>query len=549
MTLVEQICHGLGNYYKSLNRKYDRLFSVYCDDNGLDDDAVIEELEQDPEDCVLVDFDEAFPFKKPTQDKQQFIFDLIRLLKINPETKFYGDDIPIITSEHFRSITEDDINEVKKVYSAQCPVLWSGNMQDDGAFLQMLTVGHIAKFDFLGCLVDDYSRDRIKHIDDKILWTEEQWVKFSKHFEKLKDLKVRIVTKQAKDPKKAASAKPDEIIEMVTKYQHVPYKEIASAAVKSFSARCCPKLLLNPFIRINGSLENTIENIHFVLGKVGVLMHKQHVLPFQIDLCIATGAPKRVDLPNIGDDDDDDDDDDNAADDEKKSEQKEENWVDCIGNIEAKLKKNHLTYNRVKLKVDEGTGRRPLRHLFDVEWFQPHRRRHIVFADNRAKDFEDVWLYEPPANCRYVPSDAVAEWHINASRTCLLPDLEYGDGKKAADANKVQTPRMETVSMLTKSNIEASFHCKGSLLTFSFIVKEQDQIKCYLYWNGQTIRFMPEDVKIILPRIFNLDYGDNNNYFNKIQSGSEWTDVDKFIEQMTLILVDKQFTQFRQSYM
>ena len=42
----------------------------------------------------------------------------------------------------------------------------------------------------------------------------------------------------------------------------------------------------------------------------------------------------------------------------------------------------------------------------------------------------------------------------------------------------------------------------GSLLTFSFNVESVDEIKCYMYWSGQTQRFYPQDIKQILPYMF-----------------------------------------------
>eukprot|EP01083_Nonionella_stella_P296020 1005766_1 len=95
-TEIEKIDEGLKKYYKSLGKEYDKLFSNYCDDNGFDEDALEEELQVDPSDCLLVDFDDNFPFKKQPTDKVRFIFDLILKIKNNPGISF-GASLPIAT--------------------------------------------------------------------------------------------------------------------------------------------------------------------------------------------------------------------------------------------------------------------------------------------------------------------------------------------------------------------------------------------------------------------------------------------------------------------
>jgi len=165
-----------------------------------------------------------------------------------------------------------------------------------------------------------------------------------------------------------------------------------------------------------------------------------------------------------------------------------------------------------------------------------HKKRLIVFIDRRKAKIDDekstVYMYEPPENCRIVPDNAVPEWYISSSRTCILPDVEYGD-----DSDKKAKSRSRN------SNIGANSHCQGSLLTFCFHVKMMDVIKCYLYWNGQVIRFMPQDIKTVFPTMFNMKYGGNQDYIDKNQ------DLDKMIEEMQKKLVDKEFAAFQESYL
>eukprot|EP01084_Bolivina_argentea_P263920 446886_1 len=91
-TLCETTCAAIGRYYESLGKPYDALFSKFCEDNGLDDDEDLRtEMDEEPSDNQLVDFDKNFPFKKPPandEERLKFIYDLIKRCMADPDTKF-----------------------------------------------------------------------------------------------------------------------------------------------------------------------------------------------------------------------------------------------------------------------------------------------------------------------------------------------------------------------------------------------------------------------------------------------------------------------------
>eukprot|EP00483_Globobulimina_turgida_P007920 UN07936 len=145
-------------------------------------------------------------------------------------------------------------------------------------------------------------------------------------------------------------------------------------------------------------------------------------------------------------------------------------------------------------------------------------------------------MYEPPIDCRNIPHDVVPEWYINASRTSLLPNMEYGDGKEAEEAD--DEAKDKTKEQLLKSNITSSFHCKGSLLTLSFIVKEADAVKMYLYWNGQIIRLQAEDIKPVFKTIFNMKWKDDRSSNHAFVKSKE---IDEFIQQIEQKVTDKYY--------
>ena len=132
------------------------------------------------------------------------------------------------------------------------------------------------------------------------------------------------------------------------------------------------------------------------------------------------------------------------------------------------------------------------------------RRKYAKKADESGDDeaMEDlkdtVFMYDPPENARHIPENAVPEWYLGASKMCLLPDMEYGTESD-------------------NGTIGALNSCQGSILTLSFHVKREDAVKLYLFWNGGGIRFMPEDIKVVLPMLFNMKYGDNEQWIKGIE--------------------------------
>eukprot|EP01084_Bolivina_argentea_P128853 227682_1 len=92
-----QIDAGLSRYYTTKRVKYfDEQgigkFKEWCEVNGYDTDGVQAELDQDPSECCLVEFDEDFPTKKKGDERTNLIFDVIKNASINPEfgfTKFF----------------------------------------------------------------------------------------------------------------------------------------------------------------------------------------------------------------------------------------------------------------------------------------------------------------------------------------------------------------------------------------------------------------------------------------------------------------------------
>lgn len=300
---------------------------------------------------------------------------------------------------------------------------------------------------------------------------------------------------------------------------------------------------------INGSIEMAVKYTVQAVEWIYSLVHnsKGSTVPFQFDLSFAVGEPEMREQIAVDHDDDDDDDEDDI-------EMEEQEYVDYVGNIEMKLTSNKLKYSKAEIDFKYGRGR--LSRVFEKLYGQYLKennmespkdnvlhlryKRLISMVDLRQHahgqniDLPDtIFMYEPPRDCRDIPQDAVPEWYFASSRMCLLPALHdehdrYGMEKRHPD--KYQ-------------GIGAAFELNSSMMTMSFHVKDQDVVKLYLYHNAQCIRFMPEDIKIILPLLFNMDYGDNARWI------SEMNEVNGYIDRMRRCLKDVEFEAFQQSYM
>eukprot|EP00483_Globobulimina_turgida_P006251 UN06261 len=122
-----------------------------------------------------------------------------------------------------------------------------------------------------------------------------------------------------------------------------------------------------------------------------------------------------------------------------------------------------------------------------------------------------------------MPQDQhVPEWYFAASRECIVPGEGYnagqGDGKY-------------TLSSISKNH--------GELMTLSFHIEAADEIKCYLFYEGQSTRFYPQDILEVFPKLFDMSYGNNEKF---IQS-----DAAKAVAK-NILIKDIHFETFYRSF-
>ena len=148
-----------------------------------------------------------------------------------------------------------------------------------------------------------------------------------------------------------------------------------------------------------------------------------------------------------------------------------------------------------------------------------------------------MWFYEPPKNCREIPSDAVGEWYLDASRTCLLPPTNPKDyGKRFVESELNCDP--ETLKAKMRNLNIGSTTARVSALTLAFHVRSRDEIKCFLCFNGEIIRFLAQDIKEVLPRLFNMEFLGNERF-------AQGEQIDTFVKQIDERLIDAPFETFK----
>ena len=116
---------------------------------------------------------------------------------------------------------------------------------------------------------------------------------------------------------------------------------------------------------------------------------------------------------------------------------------------------------------------------------------------------------QPPVECNTIPSGRhVAEWYFESTKKCLIPGKYFGDEKKENDDLQ---PEEKTIT--------SDDAVGGKLITFSFHCEKKDQIKCYMYWNGQCVRFYPQDIIQIFKYMF------VPKQYERFKQSKNWKDI------------------------
>ena len=170
-TSIAQVDEALGKYYKALKKqqqyteedgrgtqaspcvykhhipqiflKQKGKFQFYCDENGIEEDALHDEMNVDPADSVFDEIDDEFPIPQneeiaTKEQKQQYIFRIVKHCYDNPNTTWSHiiTGLPAFNKQLFQSIEEKEIEITKKTYLNQCPAIYYQGLNIDISLLQ-----------------------------------------------------------------------------------------------------------------------------------------------------------------------------------------------------------------------------------------------------------------------------------------------------------------------------------------------------------------------------------------------------------------------------
>merc|ERR1712176_1426285 len=101
---------------------------------------------------------------------------------------------------------------------------------------------------------------------------------------------------------------------------------------------------------------------------------------------------------------------------------------------------------------------------------------------------DELIMFEPPNDCNVIPSDHHPLKYFENLRKCVIPGID-NDG-----------------------NITSLSDCNGAMILLSLHVASSDDIKCYMYINGECLRFAPGDILKVLPNFFDDGFDDNTRW-------------------------------------
>jgi len=267
---------------------------------------------------------------------------------------------------------------------------------------------------------------------------------------------------------------------------------------------------------------------------------QKHLIPTQLDLLIISdqfeetqiksGDDGFFDSEDETDDDEDysdDDDDDDDEEEEEKNGGGNDSKVD-LGDIRVLLE------NRgIKVEVHDRADR-PLKRLIGLEKVigQKQCQRAVLVVDRRNLDANDNDKKTHPQ------SRAVDPLYM------FQPPGPHGSFEKVKDLCTPSLHQNCIKAMLPKK--DKGFHgvrdhLGGQMCVFSFHVMSVDEIRCYMFYNGQCLRFYPNDIFNIIPELFVDSKGVREKMIHLMENENAWR---RRFELFSETLQDKLFDEF-----
>eukprot|EP01084_Bolivina_argentea_P054990 100835_1 len=478
-TVTDRIDRGLEQYYQSMGRNDYRnsegigLFQRFIEANGFEDEDILNELQTTHSQNMLVDINVYDEYNFPFTT--EFKSDMER----NKEIHVILQNIAQYGVHAYQRplgidlyIPQHKLHKIIEKYKKQLLCLGEQG-QKEPDLMYFFAVGYVNEIPFLTYMVDAFTIDQIKSPS----LTLKQWLSENKFIKELQ-------------------------------YKDKAMKNKIMTAMSAYSYRIIPRLQFVSPYKIKDSIE---EIVHFITSAACVFQSRANdssmVVPFCIDIMFAVREVMS------------DFDDFTLYDDEKDDYQ--------IGNIQQKLRSHKCAFvsqtvsNNFYKCLQSGFVENLFTKFEQKNGKILRRKRHGIFVDRRKSKNKDhkneVTFFEQLASCGTIPNDHINEWHMDAVIQCLIP----GSRRTNKQYN---------------SNITARDGVCGQVITFSFNVEQSNEIKCYIIWNGQTMRVTGNVLAAVSSRLFvKSEYEDLSkvkSYFKIFDSIVKDTTFDMFCFQI-----------------
>uniref|UniRef100_A0A7S0TEF2 Uncharacterized protein n=1 Tax=Elphidium margaritaceum TaxID=933848 RepID=A0A7S0TEF2_9EUKA len=495
--ILSLIVSGVSAAYTNDLAKFCREFYVGED---FDAEAIVDDIENcgDEGDSsgLIGAMEESSEFQAVVAtDKQKQA--LMKVLKESlkgppPQNKTFD------LSEINWSLSSKDAAEPSKLIKQQCPNVFG--KEDDKAFFDVVAIGNKNNIPIVTWLMDTFFRYRINAfmLEQRTVGIPE----FVSEYALFKDLR-------ASQSKK-----------MVHKLESV---------FATFGKRFCPDMsLTQTFALVDDDLNEFADYYIAMHGAIESLIKgaNKGLVPCQIDFWV---IPKNVTSSEAFDDDVDPEDEEDA-----KSggggggDDGEDIGIDCIGNLEHRLRSNGYTYTKSDMDLEH--AKRLFAQGIDRQVNGARNQRIMVYLDRRNPNAFDKMSqadFEKFVACGYGDDDE--ENARNSTRTKLKQQRNGEKEKSWKDRMYVvqskhaqyrQLPArfrdfsaffMSSECLLPQVKQEQAqrskpFGCKDLLGGYQYVlswqIEDEQLIKCYWYFNGQVTRLFAGDVLSLWPKSF-----------------------------------------------
>jgi len=281
------------------------------------------------------------------------------------------------------------------------------------------------------------------------------------------------------------------------------HKEIYSSLVQtlaSFQYRMIPRFNINSYIKIDDDINPYIQytlNVSSMLNQI--ITKNDSCLPLLVDFWII--PPKIKEALSSANDADDDDSDDDEDDDDSDDEQENVKQDLLTKTFDKNLKKYGAIYeqNTVDYRL-EAKCQRTLVQIFSKILNKSRRSIKICIIIDRRKEKDNLLIYQLPLKYSAIPRNYCNETLIYSSSEHIMYDIDNTILKQRS--NKKDNKKNEEEKKENEPIFGARLDCDGKMFCLSFALHETEKNRIQFWRNGGGIRFWPNYMLTVWPKLF-----------------------------------------------